>query len=126
MVLRNGFFEADLTSLVPGNYVFTIKVAQENITKTGNFTIADFDMEKQFVSTDYKKLQQLAVKNRGQLYFLDTYDRMLTDLKTNDAYLPTRKGEENVVSLIDFKSVMAIIVMAFALEWFIRKYHGLI
>lgn len=125
MVLRNGFFEADLTALPPGDYAFAVKVAQEDITQTGNFTIADFDMEKQMVSTDHKKLQQLASLHGGQLYFMDAHKGLLTDLKTNDAYLPTRKGQENVVSLLDYIWVLAIIVLAFALEWFIRKYHGL-
>ena len=125
MVLRNGFFEADLSALPAGDYAFSIEEGNEGITQTGDFAIADFDMEKQFVSTDHKKLQQLAAQHAGALFFMDAPTALIEGLKSNDTLLPTRKGQENVVSLLDYKWVLGLIALAFALEWFIRKYHGL-
>ncbi|CAN0598318.1 unnamed protein product, partial [Ectocarpus sp. 12 AP-2014] len=47
------------------------------------------------------------------------------DLEENNTYVPTEKSTENIVSLIDFEILLAIIVFALASEWFIRKYNGL-
>ena len=83
-------------------------------------------MENQFVSSDNLKMEKLAVNSGGKIFYPAQIDVLLKDLSTNDAYVPTEKSTENIVSLIDFKFLLGIIVFAFAAEWFIRKYNGLI
>ncbi len=126
MVLKNGYFEADLTSLVPGEYRFKVSVKDTDFTESGSFVISDFDIEKQFVSSDYKKMSQLAENTGGKHYFPSEAKVLLSELTTKDAFLPTQKSTENVVSLIDFRILLAVIAIAFAAEWFLRKYIGLI
>lgn len=126
MVLKNGYFEADLTNLTPGEYNFRVTVVGENFSETGNFIISDFDIEKQFVSSNYKKMTQLASNTGGEHYFASEWEALINQLISDEEYLPTQKGTENVVSLIDFKILLILIVLAFAAEWFIRKYNGLI
>lgn len=126
MLLKNGFYEADLLGIPAGDYKFTVNVAQENRSTSGSFTILDFDVEKQFLSTDYKKLQQLANATEGTLFYPSEVDSLLIELNDSDRFAPTRKGTKNVVSLIDFRILMALIATALAIEWFIRKYNGLI
>ncbi|MEP4884349.1 MAG: VWA domain-containing protein, partial [Maribacter dokdonensis] len=82
--------------------------------------------ENQFVSSDYLKLEKLATNSGGKLYYPSQIDELISDLEENDTYVPTEKSTENIVSLIDFEILLAIIVFAFASEWFIRKYNGLI
>jgi len=124
MILKNGYFEADLSNLISGSYEFVVSV--ENESKSGNFVISEFDMENQFVSSDNVKMEQLAINSGGKIYYPAQIEQLLQDLKENDAYVPTEKSTENIVSLIDFKLLLAVIVIAFAVEWFIRKYNGLI
>lgn len=126
MVLKNGYFEADLSNLIAGSYQFVVSVENESKKETGSFVISEFDMENQFVSSDDEKLEKLAVNAGGKLFYPSQIDELLQDLKENEAYVPTEKSTENIVSLIDFRILMAIIVLAFAAEWFIRKYNGLI
>ncbi len=126
MVLKNGYFEADMTNLLPGAYTFSVKVEGENYAETGAFVISDFDLEKQFVSSNYGKMEQLAVNTGGSHYFPSQYKEMAGELISSNAYVPIQKSTENVVSLIDFKMLLALIVFAFAAEWFIRKFNGLI
>lgn len=103
-------------------------VSVENYQKseTGSFVINEFNLENQFVSSDYLKLEKLATKSGGKLYYPSQIDELISDLEENDTYVPTEKSTENIVSLIDFEILLAIIVFAFASEWFIRKYNGLI
>jgi hypothetical protein len=50
---------------------------------------------------------------------------LIEDLLQDDRFLPTQKSELIVVSLIEFKWLLALIAVALTAEWFIRKYNGL-
>jgi len=126
MLLKGSHYESDLSNLVPGNYDFTVSVRNENLSKFGSFTILDFDVEKQLVSTDYQKLARLANNTGGEGYFPSQLETLLSDLSEDDRFLPVQKGEQNTVPLIDFRILLALIASALAAEWFIRKYNGLI
>ena len=125
MLLKGTNYEVDISNLTAGTYRFTVGVKNKQVTKTGTFTILDYDLEKQFLSSDYKKLERLADDTKGQLYFIDETSTLLKDLTQDKQYVPIQKSKENIVSLIDFRLLMAFIVIALALEWFIRKYNGL-
>jgi len=126
MVLKNAYFEADLTNLPPGEYEFIVAVKGENYKETGSFTISDFDLEKQFVSSNYKKMEELAQNTGARHAFSSDYEEIITALISSQAFVPTQKSTENSVSLIDFKILLGLIALAFSIEWFIRKYNGLI
>ena len=126
MILKNGYFEADLSNLIVGNYSFVVSVENYQKSETGSFVINEFNLENQFVSSDYLKLEKLATNSGGKLYYPSQIDELISDLEEKDTYVPTEKSTENIVSLIDFEILLAIIVFAFASEWFIRKYNGLI
>ncbi|PIB38119.1 hypothetical protein [Maribacter sp. 4G9] len=126
MAIKNGYYEADLSDLAPGDYEFLVEVVGEEIAKKGSFVISDFDLEKQFVSSDYKKMALLAGNTGGSSYFPDQVDVLINDLGANNNYVPIQKSVENIVSLIDYRILLAIIILAFTLEWFLRKYNGLI
>jgi len=126
MLLKNGYYETDLSTLPAGNFNFTVKVKDENLTRSGSFTILDFDVEQQFLSSNYKKLGRLADATNGKLYFPNNMDGLTKVLIEDKRFTPIQKGTQNIVSLIDFKTLLGIIVLALALEWVIRKYNGLI
>ena len=46
----------------------------------------------------------------GKLYYPSHIDELISDLEENDTYVPTEKSTENIVSLIDFEILLAIIV----------------
>ncbi len=125
MLLKNGFYEFDVIDLPADDYNFTVKVKDENRSKSGSFTVLDFDIEQQLLTTDYKKLEQLATKSKGQLYYPNQLNSLLTELNEKAQFRPTQKSTKNIVSLIDFRILLALIMLALATEWFIRKYNGL-
>ncbi len=126
MLLMNGYYKADLGGLLPGQYSFSVRVKEENLTKSGNFSILDFDVEQQYVSTDYRKLGRLAVATEAALYFPENTGDLIADLLSEKQFVPIQKSNQNVVPLIDFKILLGLIIAALAAEWFIRKYNGLI
>jgi len=125
MLLKEGYYEADLSNLSSGEYTFIATVAKDNLSRSGSFSILDFDAEKQFSSSDYGKMQRLANNTKGKLYFLGQVESLIKDLKVDPNYVPTQKSKQIVVPLIDFKFLLGIIIAALSLEWFIRKYNGL-
>ncbi len=125
MLLKNNYYEADLSYLTPASYSFSVTVENEKHSKSGSFTILDFDVEQQFSATDYKKLGQLAVSTEGKLYFPNQVEKLLTKITDDHQYVPTQKSTKNVVSLIDFRILLGLIIAALSAEWFIRKYNGL-
>ncbi|SNY99856.1 VWA domain-containing protein [Flagellimonas pacifica] len=126
MLLKRSFFEVDLSDLEAGDYVFTVTVEGENLKRSGSFKILDFNPEKQMISANYNKLQRLAINTNGKVYFPEDIDLLISDLSKSEQYTPIQKSKQNVVSLIDFKVLLGLIVLALSLEWFIRKYNGLI
>lgn len=125
MLLKNNYYEADLSYLPPATYSFMVMVEDENRSKSGSFTILDFDVEQQFSATDYKKLMQLANSTGGALYFPNQLNELLANITADRQYVPTQKSTKNVVSLIDFRILLGLIIAALSAEWLIRKYNGL-
>ncbi|WP_251795724.1 MULTISPECIES: VWA domain-containing protein [unclassified Arenibacter] len=125
MLLKDGYYEADLSNLSPGKYDFTVTLTKENLNRSGSFTILDFDAEKQFTSSNYDKLNRLAKNTDGKLYFPDQLDSLAMALQNDPKFIPVQKSKQIVVPLIDFKFLLGIIIAALSLEWFIRKFNGL-
>ncbi len=125
MLLKGGYYEADFSDIPAGPYSFTAKVTNEGLSKSGSFTVLDFDVEQQFLSTDYKKLSRLAKNTEGNSFFSAQTNDLIQALVGSERFVPTQKSEQNIVSLIDFKFLLGIIVAALALEWLLRKYNGL-
>ncbi|KAB5491686.1 VWA domain-containing protein [Flagellimonas hadalis] len=125
MLLKSTYYEVDLGDLASGEYRFTVSVEGENHKRSGSFRILDFDPEKQLTSADHKKLGRLAEKTNGKLYYTDNVEALVSDLSSSEQYLPVQKSRKNVVSLIDFRILLGLMVLVLAVEWFIRKYNGL-
>ncbi|WP_430408349.1 VWA domain-containing protein [Kordia sp.] len=127
MLLNAGFYSVDLNNLPSGSYDFTVRVEGKNIRKSGSFKILEFDIEKQFLNADSKRLQAIATKTNGKKFHVNGNSEQLISTLINDQRFRTiEKSNEKVVSLIDWKYLLAFIAICLALEWFSRKYYGLI
>ena len=78
------------------------------------------------MTADHEKLNRLAERSGGRNYFPDQSEELINNLIGDERFKPTQKSEQNIVSLIDFRILLALVVGAFTAEWFIRKYNGLI
>ena len=125
MLPGGNYYEADLSDLPAGDYIFTAEVEGEGFSRDGAFTILDFDVEKQLSATDYRKLERLAQRTGGASFFPSQTEALAVSLLSDSRFLPIQKSELNVVSLIDYLWLLAIIATSLAGEWFIRKYNGL-
>ncbi|RED49495.1 VWA domain-containing protein [Seonamhaeicola aphaedonensis] len=125
-VLKNKSYQVDLSSLPPSEYNFTVKASKNNMSKSGSFTVLEYDVEQQFLNADVTKLQQLASNSGGKSYFISSADNLINDLMTDNRYTSIQKTTKNVIPLIDWKFLLVVISFCLSAEWFLRKYNGLI
>ena len=126
LILKNTFYQADLSNLPASDYSFTVSAVHENISKSGSFKILDYNIEQQFLNADVSKLQQIAETSKGKSYFVRDSKGLLEDILQDGRYKPIQKTHKNVVPLIDWKYLLLVILLSLTIEWFIRKYNGLI
>ncbi|PKA84111.1 hypothetical protein ATE92_2281 [Ulvibacter sp. MAR_2010_11] len=126
MLLKNNFYEVDLNSLPAGEYNYTVSVQDEAVARSGSFSILDFNVEQQFLNADVTKLRRVATNTNGKAFFTTETSNLITQLLEDDRFQQIQKSEQKVVPLIDWKYLLALIVLVLTAEWFIRKYNGLI
>lgn len=126
LILNTNNYQVDLSSLSPSRYSFTVRTGNENISKSGQFEILEYNVEQQFLNANVTKLQQLATNSKGTDYFIDKTDDLINDLLTDNRYTSIQKSNKNSLPLIDWKYLLAIIASSLTAEWFLRKYKGLI
>ena len=107
-----------------------------NITQSpnwGNFphdyccvTLLDFNVEKQFLNADVLKLEEIAKITSGKSVFYQDTDTLIQHLLNDNKYQTIQKSTKKIVPLVDFKILLFLIALSLAIEWFLRKYNGLI
>lgn len=125
-VLKNNNYQVDLSSLQASDYSFTVKAKNANISKSGVFTILEYNVEEQFLNANVTKLQQLATNSKANSYFIDNTNGVVNDLINDERYVSIQKSKKNIIPLIDWKILLAVIALSLSAEWFLRKYNGLI
>ena len=125
-ILKNNNYQVDLSSLPASEYSFTVKVNGEPIRQSGAFKILEYNVEQQFLNANVTKLQQVATNTKGNSYFIDNTDALFANLLNDNRFVTIQKSNKNTVPLIDFKFLLFLIAFSLALEWFLRKYNGLI
>ena len=119
-------FKVNLDGLSAGNYSFTITEKQSKTKFSGSFEILDFDLEKQFVNPDKSRLSQLATNTNGVVFYPDQMDKLIKSLLENEQYIPIQKETITKTPLIDWKWILLILIACLSIEWFVRKYNGLL
>ena len=122
----NNSYKVNLDGLNAGSYSFTVKELNSNTVYSSGFEILDFDIEKQFVNPDVQKLQQLAQLTNAKAYYPNEVDELIKSLLENEEYMSIQKNVVTKTPLIDWIWLLVLISIALAIEWFVRKYNGLL
>lgn len=122
----NLFYKVLFENLDVGNYQFTVKEELSKKSINGQFEVLNFDFEKQFVSSDYHRLKELAKQSSGKTFYLDNVSSLIDELKKDTEYLPIQKEIITKKPIIDWKWLLIIICSLLSVEWFVRKYNGML
>jgi hypothetical protein len=119
-------FKVNLDGLEAGNYNFTVKELNSNSSFSSAFEVLDFEIEKQFVNTDWDKLNQLANNTKGKAYLGKQVDELIAFLLKQESYKPIQKTVTKKSPLIDWITLLLLIISSLSIEWLVRKYNGLL
>ena len=119
--LSGSSYQLELTSLEAGEYEYTIEVDGRNISKKGTFKVNEFLVEEQFTNANSYKLELLAQKTAGKLYFEDKYRLVIDDLTNDTRFSTIQKSKKTIDKLVNWQWLMLLIIGLLSLEWFIRK-----
>lgn len=119
-------FKTDLSGLPAGKYAFEVIELNSKSKYTAGFEILEFNIEKQFVSPDVKKIRQLILQTGGETYMPDQLTAMVDALLGDERYKPVQRAVVSRIPLIESVYLLILLAISLAAEWFIRKYNGML
>ncbi len=125
-VLKQNAYELDLSNFPAGDYDFTVSANDGEVAYSGHLKILDFNVEEQFLNANVTKLQDIATNSSGASYFINNPQLLFDNLTRDQRFVTVQRSIKNVVPLIDIKILLVLIALCLAIEWFLRKYNGLI
>jgi hypothetical protein len=124
--LLSNSFEAILEDVPSGDYRFEVTVGNQSTRKTGQFKITTYQIEEQFTNANLKDLKSVANNTEGKVYYPSENQLIINDLIADKRYVTTQRSSTINQQLIDWEFILLLSILFFAVEWFVRKYIGLI
>ncbi|WP_457618041.1 VWA domain-containing protein [Lutibacter sp.] len=119
-------FTVEFSNIPSGEYNYVVSVENQKSSVSGLFKILPFEIEQQFINANNKELKILANKTKGKVFYNNQGAELVAYLKSDSQFKPIQKIETIKISLIDWKWILGFIVLLLSVEWFTRKYFGMI
>jgi hypothetical protein len=126
MYVNNGYYEIQLSDLDPGRYTFSIVDPSTEAMRSGSFEVVSYSAEQMSLTSDVSSLTYLAEKTEGKVFYPSQMEEAFAYLIDQPDFKPVEKIEKKLISGIDQKWLLALIVLSLSIEWIIRKYRGLV
>ncbi|MEN8899431.1 MAG: hypothetical protein ABF247_01055 [Nonlabens sp.] len=123
-VLNGNSYVVDLSGLEHGDYTFLVKVENDQLSRSGSFSILEYDIEKQQVNASDAGMKKLVGKST--VLYQGQTDNLIEKLNNDPLLQTVERATIQQSSLIDWKYLLGIILVLLGLEWFLRKYNGLV
>ncbi len=113
-------FSSSISSLPTGDYSY--KITAEAFSKTGDFSIIDFNRELQDQQANYKFLASALQKE--QIYLQKNNADLINSI-LNKKPKAIQKSFVKKMGFIEIKYLLGLLILTLGLEWILRKYRGL-
>ncbi|QCK14261.1 hypothetical protein [Mangrovivirga cuniculi] len=113
-----------ISGLNAGVYRYTARaeLEGEKVTDKGQFVVKPFSLEKNNLKANWTDLKYFANKQSGAFYSLDQLDEIHNDIPIDKTVKIHSKI--NYRSLVEWRWLLAILLVWVSVEWFLRKYFG--
>ncbi|MEO5928289.1 MAG: vWA domain-containing protein [Candidatus Kapaibacterium sp.] len=125
----SGRYEGTLGNLPAGDYSFGGKATangKEIGRDEGRFAIGEVGLEFLQPSMNAELLRSLATRTGGRFYTPRQTGSLADDILANKGFAPRSLESRNDTPLWNYPWVLAAALMAFAIEWVIRKRSGML
>lgn len=127
--IGNGIYEGTLITSKSGDYQFSGNVKLDNKelgVDNGKFTIGDIEIEMLNTSMDKNFLTLLASQTDGRFFRITETGKLIDLLEKQQFSMGKEKKIKSQVLLWSNEWILIIIIVLFALEWFLRKRAGMV
>lgn len=125
----NGIYEGILESAKSGDYSFSGEASLNGKklgTDAGRFNIGDQDIEFINPTLDADVLKLLSMRTKGKFYYNSEYGQLFDELKKINEKSSKEKINLSEISLWSNEWALILLILLFAMEWFIRKREGML
>lgn len=125
---QNNTYRLNAGLLEPGEYLYEAKVKLDNnlLTKKGVILVKPIVSEQVNTVANHQLLNQLSSLSNGKLFHLSNCQLIADEVKKNEYIKPITYSENKTVELIELKWIFFIALFLLTVEWFLRKYKGII
>lgn len=124
MLFVNNKYVFNTASLSAGNYTYKITEKETKTSKEGQFKVVAYNIENQFINPNINALKEIGVNNN--VFSISALEDLKKELLQTNKLQPIQKKVKKNQSLIDWPFLLAFLALTLFIEWFIRKYKGLI
>lgn len=115
-----------IDNLLPGNYTYkaTSSVSGKVLTKSGIFSVVEIKAEAENLTANHNILRKISLSTGGASYSSEDFAKLVDDLMQKDEVKPMIYSDISSAALMSLKWIFFVIVLLFAVEWFLRKFWG--
>ena len=127
--LGNGRFEGAFDPLPEGDYTYAARAAaggRQLGEERGSYSVGGLNVEYLETKTNKLLLQQIAARTGGRSLEPNELSRLPQDLSSLPGFRARDVSLARQVELWNTTWVLGIVVALFAVEWFLRKKHGML
>jgi hypothetical protein len=125
----SGRYEGILNGLPDGEYTFVASASAEGQSMgeyRGRFSLGELNLEFQDTRMDAELLRQLAGRTGGRFVVPGTLDSLRGAVGALGSLSPREVQHATDLELWNWTSTLALILVVFSLEWFLRKRNGMV
>jgi hypothetical protein len=121
-------YKLNLGFLQPGEYTYEakVKVNNELYSKKGVIVVKPVLSEKLNNTANHQLLYNISSNTGGKLFFPAQANTLIETVLSNEAIKPITFSQNETTDLIELKWFFVLLIALLSIEWFIRKYNGLI
>jgi hypothetical protein len=123
---ENNKLLAKLGILEVGTYNFTANVRGVDLLKRGVFDVKKIQLEQLGLSANHEVLSKIASLSDGKVFSLNSIQDLIENIKDSERNKKIIHSKEKLEGLINIPWILLGLLFLISVEWFIRKYKGLI
>ena len=96
------------------------------MVKTGVFDVKKIQLEQLGLSANHQVLKKIAALSEGKVFYLNDIQNLIETIKNSEKNKKILHSKEKLEGLINISWILLALLILISVEWFIRKYNGLI
>lgn len=116
----------NLGKLSSGRYKIqgSTELGSKKLVAEYQFAVKEFDIETHRTKADFNTLNTLALQQQGKMVHLSEVNQIKSLIENDDRIQAVLKEISHSKSLIHIQILLFVILLALAIEWFLRRYFG--